>query len=312
MRAYLKNKCWNFKALYKPKAIVLRLIVDNESKMSRIALILCTGLCIILAPHIIAQTSFQPISVVHNPKMNSPQYAFQKGEFLEYRIHWGAINAGIASLEVSGKTELINGRKCFHVICKGYSTGSVDALYKVRDTYESFIDEETLVSRRFNRDIQEGGYKSYREVFFDQENQMAYEHNISKGKVKTFKVPANIQDVISTFYYARSNYDHSKLQPGDKISLKNFIDEKTFNLEAIVLKKEKIKIGKDEYNAIRMKIAVEEAGLMTDGSKITFWVSDDKNLIPLSFRSKLFIGSLRADLISVKNLRHPFISKLAL
>ena len=234
-----------------------------------------------------------------------PNKAFKKGEFLKYRIHYGFINAGIATLEVSPNSYQKKGRNCHHIICKNETTGLFDTFYRVRDTYESYTDEKALISWQFNRDIQEGGYKSYREIHFDHKTGRA-EYHKNSGEIVMHDVPPNVQDVLSTYYFARATYDHSKLKPGDKISLRNFIDETNFELQALVQKRETIKVEGETYKALRLKIMIEEAGLITDGSKITLWISDDRNMIPLAFKSKLLIGSVRADLIEYRNLKNPF------
>ena len=96
------------------------------------------------------------------------------------------------------------------------------------------------------------------------------------------------------------------LQPGDRFPLRNFIDRKTFGLEAELIERETIKVEGQKYKALHMKLLIEEAGLITDGSKIEFWISDDANKIPLRIQSDLAIGSLKADLIETRGLRHPF------
>ena len=231
--------------------------------------------------------------------------AFQKGEYLKYRIHYGFIDAGIATLEVKPKSYRKKGRKCLHIVMKNETTGLFDTFYRVRDTYESYTDEKALISWQFNRDIQEGKYKSYREIHFDHSQGKA-EYHKNSGEIVMHDVPPNVQDVISTYYFARASYDHKELKPGSKISLRNFIDETNFELEARVEKRETIKVNGEKFKALRLKVMIEEAGLITDGSKITLWVSDDKNLIPLAFKSKLLIGSIRADLVEYKNLKNPF------
>ncbi len=230
--------------------------------------------------------------------------AFRKGEFLKYKIHYGPVRVGYATLEVKPESEVVRGRKCFHIICRNYTDGLFDSFYRVRDTYESFTDESALISWQFNRDIQEGSYESYREIHFDHTKGKAFYHR--NGEITPYEVIPNIQDVLSTYYFARATYNHEKLKKGDRISLRNFIDETTFALEALVEKREKIKIDGETYQALRLNIMIEEAGLITDGSEITLWVSDDKNMIPLTFRSKLKIGSIKADLVEYKNLLNPF------
>jgi hypothetical protein len=48
------------------------------------------------------------------------QDAYDAGEWFKFRIHYGIVNAGYA-LEV--KDAIINNKKIFHVVGKGYTTG---------------------------------------------------------------------------------------------------------------------------------------------------------------------------------------------
>ena len=230
---------------------------------------------------------------------------FAKGEFIRLRIHYGPITAGFATLEVMPETEKIRGKNCLHIVGKGYTIPAFDIFYKVRDQYETYMEEKTLLSMRFNRHIREGKFESYTETHFNQEQQKARYINPKKMEI-FYDVPVGIQDVISAFYYARAKYGHDQLEIGDKISLRNFLDRKTFALEAELLEREIIKIDGKKYKALRMSLLIEEAGLVTDGSTIEFWISDDKNKIPLRIKSDLAIGSLKADLVETQNLLNPF------
>ena len=60
-----------------------------------------------------------------------------------------------------------------------------------------------------------------------------------------------------------------------------------------------IKIKGEAYKTLKMDLTIEEAGLITDGSTITMWVSEDENKIPIRSESKLVIGSLKADLDAI-------------
>ncbi len=244
----------------------------------------------------------------HLPEIENQ--AFRRGEFLKFRIHYGFVTAGFVEMEVAQRPRYENGQRCYHIIGRGYSSPSFDVFYKLRDTYESFMAEETLVSQRFNRSIQEGSFESYSETHFDHSREKARYLNFTKGQEQTYDITAGIQDVISAFYYARTRYHTDKLAVGDKISLRNFIDRKTVGLEARVLAKEEIKIDGVKYKALKMDLLVEEAGMITDGSEITFWISDDANKIPLQIESKLTIGSLKVDLIDYQNLVNPFTARL--
>ena len=52
-------------------------------------------------------------------------------------------------------------------VVSGQTTGLADALYHVRDTYESYINPETDLPVFSIRNILEGRYKRYNEVAFD-------------------------------------------------------------------------------------------------------------------------------------------------
>jgi uncharacterized protein DUF3108 len=41
-------------------------------------------------------------------------------------------------------------------------------------------------------------------------------------------------------------------------------------------------------------------------SNLTLWVSADKNKMPLKIQADLAVGSLRADLVAFKGLKHSF------
>ena len=70
---------------------------------------------------------------------------FQGGEQLKYRVHYGIVNAGYATLAVSENKE------GYHFTGKGWTVGVTNVFFKVRDQYESFVDKETLSPNHFVR-----------------------------------------------------------------------------------------------------------------------------------------------------------------
>jgi hypothetical protein len=233
---------------------------------------------------------------------------FEKGEYLEYRVHYGFLTGGFASIEVAEQSVTKAGRSCHHLRAKGWTNPTFDLFYKVRDTYESFVDEKSLLPLHFRRDIREGSFRSFTEVYFDHHQDSAIYFNPRKLRIP-YAVPDNIQDVISAFFYARTTQDPSDFSPGDALDLRCFLDRKVFALKAELLEREVIKIAGEEYKSLHFKLLVEEVGLITDGGSVEFWISDDANKIVLRIKSDLLIGSLKADLIKAKGLKHPFLSR---
>jgi hypothetical protein len=55
--------------------------------------------------------------------------AFSGGESLKFRVHYGILNAGYATLDV--KEEVLNNVPVYHVIGRGYSIGMTKFFFEV-------------------------------------------------------------------------------------------------------------------------------------------------------------------------------------
>ena len=77
--------------------------------------------------------------------------AFQSGEWLKYRIHYGFVNAGYATLKVDETADEKN--ELFHFVGKGWTVGITNFFFKVRDTYESFVDKESRHPKHFKETV---------------------------------------------------------------------------------------------------------------------------------------------------------------
>lgn len=235
--------------------------------------------------------------------------AFKAGEYVEYRVHYGAVTAGIAKMEVREKPVTINGRECYHMVGQGISSKTFSLFYRVNDRYETFVDRETLVPHKFKRKIEEGSFKHYSEVRFDRENNKAYERQSNKEHTASYDVPSSIQDVMSAFYFARTQ-DYTDAKPGDIYKFQNFIDRKVFDLEVKFLGLEVIEIGNIKYRTVKLEPLVREGGLFQHEGSLILWISDDENRIPIRIESGLVIGSIQVDFKKARNLKHPLTARV--
>ena len=144
----------------------------------------------------------------------------------------------------------------------------------------------------------------YDNVAFNQQTNTAVS---SKGVTK---VPECIQDVLSTIYYAR-NINFNSYNVGDKIPFSMYLDNEVFNLYVKYLGKEKIKTKYGKFNAIKFKPLLIKGTIFEGGEKMTVWVSDDNNHIPLRIESPISVGSIKVDMMGYRNLRHPLTSMLS-
>jgi len=136
--------------------------------------------------------------------------AFQAGEWIKFRIHYGLINAGFATLEVQEAVK--NNKKVFHAIGKGYTVGMSRFFFKVNDNYESYFDKETGKPYQYVRKIDEGGYTKDQEGFFNQATNKILVKDYKNKTENSFQVTENVQDIISAFFYLRNHPDIDKLK----------------------------------------------------------------------------------------------------
>jgi len=74
--------------------------------------------------------------------------------------------------------------------------------------------------------------------------------------------------------------------------------------------KEKIKTRFGTFNAIKFKPLLIKGEMFKGGEKMTVWVSDDANHIPLRVQSPIVVGSVKVDMTGYKNLRYPLSSQI--
>ena len=230
--------------------------------------------------------------------------AFVSGETITFKIFYALgiyVSAGEAVFTVN--LEHMNNKPVYHVTADGKTFGFYDSFFKVRDKYESFIDTATLQPLKFIRNVYEGGYKKYENVSFNQST------NTAVSTEGTIKVPNCIQDVISSVYYAR-NIDFNKYKVDDKIPFSMYIGNEVFNLYIRYLGKEVVKTKKGKFNAIKFKPLLLKGNVFEGGEKMTIWISDDGNHLPLRVESPISVGSIKIDMMDCKNLRYPLTSQL--
>lgn len=227
---------------------------------------------------------------------------YKSGEYLQYRIHYGLINAGFASLEVSDVNYA--GRPHYHMVGKGSSSGAVRMLFPVDDLYETYIDAATQLPTQFIRNIDEGGYKRHQIMNFNHNKKVAEINDRIKNKKTYINFQKETQDLISAFYRLR-NFDTDNLQTGDVINLDILLADGVYGFQLKVLGREvkKTKFGK--INTIKFRPYVQSGRVFKAKESVTMWVTDDKNHVPVQVKAELAVGSLKADIHDFRNVKYP-------
>lgn len=221
--------------------------------------------------------------------------AFKPGEVLKFRIHYGIMDAGEATLEVKSDYTNLGGRDCYHFIGNGKSVGAFDWFFKVRDRYESVVDKDAMVPWMFIRRVNEGGYIINQNVSFN------HYADSAKSEKATIAIPDNTQDLVSSFYYART-IDFTNAKEGDIFEITGYLDDKVIPLNLKFLGREIIECKVGKFRCMKMRPMLQQGRVFKDQEDMTIWISDDQNKIPIRVQTDILVGSIKMDLVSYTNL----------
>lgn len=231
--------------------------------------------------------------------------SYDVGEWFQFRVHYGIVNAGYTTLEVKEATS--KNKKTFHVIGKGYTTGMSKFIFAVDDLYESYIDKQTGNPYRYVRKINEGGYIKNQEGFFNAAENKVLAKDYKHKTEKTIAIPKNTQDLLSAFYYLRNHPNIDKIKPGEAIAIDLFFDNEItkFKLKFIGIERITTKFG--IVSTMVFKPSVQSGRIFKADESLTIWISNDANKLPVRIKANLVVGSLKADLENYKGLQHPLV-----
>ena len=236
--------------------------------------------------------------------INAQNSAYGGGEWFNFRVHYGFVTAGYASLEVKETT--YRGKEVYHVRGYGKTIGVSRWFFKVEDDYQSYIDKEKNIPYKFIRKINEGGYTKDIEVDFNHNTQEAIVKDKEYNETSVFTFPKETQDMISAFYYLRNNLDTKNIKEGDVVKMNLFFDKENFKFQLKFIGREVLATNFGRVKTLIFRPYVQSGRVFKEKESLTVWVSDDDNKIPLLVKANLAVGSLKASLIDFKGLQHSF------
>lgn len=225
--------------------------------------------------------------------------AFKRGEMLKFRLHYGIIDAGTATLSVTDEERDIAGRKTLHVVGIGKSQGAFDLFFKVRDRYETYVDEQALVPWVFIRRISEGSYKCSQDYVFNH-----FTEKVNVGNNQYFDIAPNMQDMVSAFYHARA-MDLSGAKPGDVYSINAFVDKEVFPVKIKFIARETITTDLGTFKCLKFRPIIQKGRVFKHEEDLNIWITDDKNHIPVLGQAEILVGSVKMELMSYSGLANP-------
>ena len=244
------------------------------------------------------------ISLIISIKLYGQAVSYKVGEKVTYIIQYGFITAGSGTLEL--KSDTLKGKEVWHSKLSARTTGMAEALFKLVDIYESYIDTVTELPVMSIRNIHEGRYKKYNVVLFDHKTRT--DSSILNSDLTGIHIaPSGIHDILSCFYFFRNHIlpVDSNLKKGELTTIITWFCDELYpiRLRYIGMDEVKTKVGK--IKCYKFNPVTEVGRLFKTEEDVSFWFSADKNFLPVKIRFDIFVGAFTCELLNYEGLIYP-------
>jgi Protein of unknown function (DUF3108) len=258
----------------------------------------------------------KPDSVQVSDTLVYPQHennAFQVGEKLTFRIRYGFITAGTATMSVLREMEF-GDSPVYQIRTTAESASSFSWIYEVKDVVYSYMDKFGLFSWRFEKKLREGSYKfdlnaRYipKDSLIKVEN-IRYTDDMKIKKKEEFQLKSQpfIRDVLAAFYFIRSQ----NLDVGKSIFMSNHDNKKTYDLEVKVYKREVLEVEAGKFRCLYIEPLLQGEGIFKQKGRLKVWVTDDQYKIPVQMTSEVIVGHITTELIKIEGIPYKIPAKL--
>jgi len=238
--------------------------------------------------------------------------AFQSGENVTYDLYfnWQFLwkKVGLASLTTYSTT--YQSHPAFRLNLISVGSKKTDFFFKMRDTLTCYVSDR-LEPLYFRKAAEEGSRYTIDEAWFSYKNGVSYvkqKRTWKNGRVQETEYNDSrcIHDMLSILAQARS-YTSDSYKEGDRILFPMVTGRKVEQQTLIYRGKKEIKANNDTvYRCLVFSLVEYKRG--KEKEVITFYVSDDKNHLPVRLDLYLNFGSAKAFLKRVKGNRYPMTS----
>ena len=234
----------------------------------------------------------------------SQAVSYQVGEKISYSVQYGFINGGTATLEL--KSDTLNGKEVWHSKILAKTTGLADAIFKVLDIYECYIDPATELPIKSIRNIHEGRYRKYNVVLFDHKTRP--DSAILMSDLTGIHVTQKgIHDILSCFYYFRNNvlpYNENLIK-GEITVIPTWFTDQLYPIRLKYIGVEEVKTKLGRIMCYKFNPVTETGRLFKTEEDVSFWFSADKNFIPVKIRFDIFVGAFSIEIEKYEGLLYP-------
>ncbi len=233
----------------------------------------------------------QQITAINEP-------VFKVGEQLNYSLKYGFFTAAETVIKVEESDKKFGDNPAFHIVADSKTAGTFDVFYKVRNRYETYVDQATLEPYFYTENRHESNYRHTDNVTF---NHADNKITANKG---VFPFKGQVFDFLSAYYFSRG-IDVSKMQIGEKFELQYFLEDGVHTLTISYVGREKVNSPLGSFNCLKFNPTIIPGRIFKKNSKLYLWITDDKNRIPVKAHVDLIVGSVTMDLTGAQNLKYP-------
>lgn len=240
--------------------------------------------------------------------------AFTNGEFVSYDLYfnWKFVWWKVGTASMSTVQSSYKGQDAYRCSLTTRGNSKLDNMFVMRDTLLCYTNMD-LAPLYFRKGAREGNRYYMDEYWYSYPkghcHVKMHELTSSADHVrKEVEYKNCIYDMMSIYLRAR-NFDDSNLKEGEKIPLP-IVDG--LSVASAWLKYGgkstiKMKNSKDKYRCLVFSFIQREDG--KNKELIRFYITDDKNHLPVRLDMFLSFGSAKAYLTGFKGLRNPMTSK---
>jgi hypothetical protein len=210
----------------------------------------------------------------------------------------------VATLDLTKDTT--TGKELWHTSMVAKTTGMADALFRVKDIYECYMDPETELPVTSIRNISEGRYKKYNMVLFDHKSR-ADSAILTSDLTGVHITQQGIHDILSCFYWFRNHIlpDIENIRKGDMLTVMTWFTDELYPIRMKYIGPEEIKTRAGKIKCFKFNPVTETGRLFKTEEDVSFWFSADENFLPVKIRFDIFVGAFTIEMVSYEGLLYP-------
>lgn len=235
---------------------------------------------------------------------------FAPGEKLTFKLRWGLIPAGEATLELL-PVEVMDGQPVYHFLMTVRTNAFLDLFYVYRSRIDAYADTDMTHSLRYREKTRIRRKVKEITVDFDWKTNQARFRRIDTGfssasapRITERVIPllAGTFDPLTVYYYARL----LDLNVGDRIERPISDGLNCVVADAEVVRKEAVVANETVYDTYLVEPdfkGVTPVFEMLAGANILVWISVEAGRLPIKLASKISLGQFTGELMTVEGLQ---------